>query len=59
MGFSKLMVLIIGLNVLTISLDSSYFEYDHILEICNMVFASIYILELGLNIAAYGPKDFF
>jgi len=59
MAFSKLMVLIIGLNVLTISLDSSYFEYDQILEIFNMVFASIYILELGLKIAAYGPKDFF
>ena len=44
---------------MTISLDSSYFEYDQILEICNMVFATIYILELGLNIAAYGPKGFF
>jgi hypothetical protein len=42
------MVLIIGLNVLTISFDSSYFENDQILEIFNMVFASIYILELGL-----------
>jgi hypothetical protein len=42
------MVLIIGLNVLTISFDSSYLENDQILEIFNMVFASIYILELGL-----------
>jgi len=24
-----------------------------------MVFASVYILELGLKIAAYGPKGFF
>lgn len=53
------MVLIIGMNILTISLDSSYFEYDEILEIVNMVFASIYILEIGLHILAYGPRGYF
>ena len=52
-------MILIGLNLVYLSLDNTIYETDLILERINIVFTIIYALELAINLSAFGFKDYF
>jgi hypothetical protein len=53
------MMTLIGLNIVSMSLDNSLFDNDLILERINFVFTFVYVFELAINIVAFGLKEYY
>ncbi len=53
-----MMMILIGLNLVCMSLDNTWFNSDLILERLNIVFTFVYVAEFALNVIVSGFREY-